>query len=541
MRCIWGTSKFPRRLFLCIGVNSLALSHAALRCCRSARKHKLQLGRPQNPARRHRSRPKPVRDIGARLELFIDSYLVSSMTGTEWRLREPIDAGTAVRFDSPWEGQFGNFVTVLFDGSVYRLYYRGRSKLGQDGIPDEVTCYAESKDGIRWTKPDLGLFEVQGSRHNNVVLDKTYQPAPHNFAPFHDTRSGVPAYERYKALGGLFDNPDAASTSHGLLAFASPDGIHWKPLRDIAVIDHSVYPVKYTDTAPASAFWSESEQVYVAYIRVWAWGRSRKPLAPGWGGNFRWVGRTTSKDFIHWTPVEFMTYGDAPREQIYINQTEPYFRAPHIYIGLGARFMEGRQVITPEQAGKIGVDPGYFHDCSDAVLLTSRGGNRYDRAFPEGFVRPDVGAENWVSRTNYPARGIVPTGPTEISFYVIHGYAQPTCQLHRYTLRTDRFASVHAPHRGGAEFLTKPLRFSGKELFLNFATSAAGGIRVEILDLSGSAIPGYTLEESIEMIGNEIERAAEWKEGSHLGGLVGKAVRFRFLMDDADLYALRFR
>lgn len=485
-------------------------------------------------------------NIGSDLELLIDPYLISAMRGTELKLGEPIEAGTVLKFDRPYEGPFVNYISVLFNGSTYQLYYRGKPKAGPDGTPDEVTCYAESKDGIRWTRPDLGLIEVRGSRRNNVILDKTYQPAPHNFAPFIDSKPGVPSSERYKALGGLFDNPGAASTSHGLLAFASPDGIHWKLLREKAVINHAVYPVKYTDTSPVSAFWSESEQEYVGYIRIWTWGlggkyaQDYKKSGRTMPGNFRWVGRTTSRDFIHWTPVEFMT-GDIPPEQIYICQTGPYFRAPQIYVGIAARFMQGREVVTPQEAKEIGVNPSYFHDCSDAVLMTSRGGNRYERTFPQGFVRPGIGLQNWVSRTNYPAHGVVPTGSTEMSFYVDANYAQPTNQLRRYRLATDRFASVHAQHRSGCEFVTKSLRITGKELYLNFGTSAAGSIRVEVLDLTGIPVSGYGLKDSLEMIGNEIERAAEWKQGTDLGSLAGKVVRFRFVMDDADLYALRFR
>lgn len=481
-----------------------------------------------------------VCDIDSRRELFVDPYLISSLAGTHLRLGEPIDTGSVLKFDFPWERPFANFATALFDGSVYRLYYRGKPRVGPDGTPDEVTCYAESKDGIRWTKPDLGLFEVHGSRHNNVILDKTYQPAPHNFSPFLDARPGVARSERFKALGGLFDNPGAASTSHGLLAFASGDGVHWKLLRKTPVINRSVYPVRYTDTAPVSAFWSESEQQYVGYIRVWLWKGKPNPHRT-MPGNFRWVGRTTSKDFIHWSPVEFMT-GDVPPEQIYICQTGPYFRAPHIYIGTAARFMEGRQVLTPQEAQKIGLrNPDFIHDCSDAVLLTSRGGNRFERTFPEGFVRPEIGLRNWTARTNYPARGIVPTGSSEMSFYVDYDYGQPTNQLRRYKLIADRFASVHAAHRSGGELVTRALRFQGKELHLNFATSAAGSIRAEVLHLSGLPVEGYTLDDSLEMIGNDIERPVEWKQGTDLGSLAGKAVRLRFVMDDADLYALLFR
>ena len=75
----------------------------------------------------------------------------------------------------------------------------------------------------------------------------------------------------------------------------------------------------------------------------------------------------------------------------YTNNTIPYFRAPHHYMGLAARFMEGRQVLNAGQAESIGLKSSHGHtymdDCSDAVLLTSRAGsNRYDRTFMEAFI-----------------------------------------------------------------------------------------------------------------------------------------------------------
>ncbi|MEX2577689.1 MAG: hypothetical protein WD342_01415 [Verrucomicrobiales bacterium] len=85
-------------------------------------------------------------------------------------LHEPRDEGIALRFDRPWEGAFSGYATVIRDGDLFRFYYRGAPQAGKDGNPAEVTCYAESTDGIRWTKPDLGIFEVHGTRKNNVVL-----------------------------------------------------------------------------------------------------------------------------------------------------------------------------------------------------------------------------------------------------------------------------------------------------------------------------------------------------------------------------------
>jgi len=117
----------------------------------------------------------------------------------------------------------------------------------------------------------------------------------------------------------------------GLAAFASADGVHWKKLRQEPVLPPS--PKTMCDSQNV-AFWSAAEGVYVCYYRVF------KQFATG---GIRWVARTTSKDFLRWTPPVEMTFGDAPPEHLYTNQTSPYFRAPHIYsASLRALCPEGR-------------------------------------------------------------------------------------------------------------------------------------------------------------------------------------------------------
>ncbi|HAH43771.1 MAG TPA: hypothetical protein DCM07_02745, partial [Planctomycetaceae bacterium] len=88
---------------------------------------------------------------------------------------------------------------------------------------------------------------------------------------------------------------------------------------------------------------------------------------------------------------------------------------------------------------------------------------------------------------------------------------------------------------------TKPLVFDGSELSLNFSTSAAGGIKVEIQDEQGQPLPGFTLADCREQIGNEVDRVVSWKQGSDLKSLSGKPVRLKFVMKDADLYSLQFQ
>lgn len=460
-------------------------------------------------------------NIGSRRELLVDHYLVDDLNNVRLVLNRPRDEGVVLEFDKPWEGLFCGYCTVIKDGELFRLYYRGRPNVGADGDPNEVYCCAESKDGITWTKPELDLFKVRGHSKNNIVLADA-APVTHNFCPMLDTRPGTPPDQRYKAIGGTMTS--------GLVAMVSADGLHWRKLREEAVIPTKMVPFKYMFDSQNVAFWSSHEDCYLCYFRVFKDGIRR-------------ICRSTSADFITWSKPVLMEYRnrdtDVPLEHLYTNQTHPYFRAPHLYLSIAARFMPGRQVLSDEQAAAINVSPKYFKDTSDAILMTSRGGEFYDRTFPSGFVRPGIGARNWVSRTNYPALNVVQTGPTEMSVYLNQDYAQPTSHLRRYSMRLDGFASAQAPHSGG-ELLTRPLIFDGRELGINFGTSAAGSIRVEIQDPSGQALPGFSLANAVEQIGNEIHRVVTWKQGSDVSSLAGKPVRLRFVIKDADLYAFKF-
>ncbi|HOW65096.1 MAG TPA: hypothetical protein P5186_13500 [Candidatus Paceibacterota bacterium] len=454
--------------------------------------------------------------LETRLELFVDDFLIERLDGVVLKLHEPRPAGVALRFDHPWEGAFSGYVTVLRDGDLFRMYYRGLPKAGRDGSADEVTCYAESSDGSTWKKPNLRLFEVCGTRENNVVL-AGQPPFSHNFAPFLDLRPGVASEERYKAFAG--------TSEKGLFGFVSGDGVRWRRFREAPLVTRGAFDSQNV------AFWSEAEQQYALYLRTWSGGEFR---------GFRSVSRATSKDFLNWSEPVAMSFGDSPLEHLYTSQTSPYFRAPHLYMALPMRFLPGRKVLTDAQARALGVDPGYGSDCAEAVLMTSRGGTQFTRTFMEGFIRPGLDLGNWASRAGLTALGIVPTGTNEVSVYKQAHYAQPTCHLVRYTLRTDGFASVNAPYRGG-EFQTRPFTFSGRELALNFSTGAAGGLRVEIQDADGRPIPGYSLADAVEIVGDEIERVVSWKSGGDLSKLAGRTVRLRFVMKDADLFSIRFR
>ena len=139
--------------------------------------------------------------------------------------------------------------------------------------------------------------------------------------------------------------------------------------------------------------------------------------------------------------------------------------------------------------------PGWKHGkgVNDIALLSSRDGLRFDRTFMEAFIRPGLDQGNWHERSLYMERGILETSPTELSLYCMQNWRLPSVHIRRYTLRPDGFVSVHGPY-GGGELVTRPLKFSGRELRINFSTSAVGSLRLELQDAQGKPLPGFELE-----------------------------------------------
>jgi len=466
-------------------------------------------------------------DIGNRLELFVDRYLIEGESNTRLKPGAPRREEQALAFDAPWEGRFAGASTVLKDGEIYRMYYRG-SGYGPDKSEDrmaELTCYAESHDGIHWIKPKLGLHEFKGGKDNNIILppgDK--RRISHNFMAFVDARPGVPAAERYKGVGG--------TREYGLFRLVSADGIRWRMFSEEPIF------LGYALDTLNVVQWSPAEGKYVAFIRTWTEGGT--PDKPKFAG-YRTISRAVSKDFIHWSEPEEMNYGDSPAEHIYTNGTQPYFRAPHILISLPFRYVDVRAALRQKEMDDWNFDlPWMRKGVSDVVLMTSRGGTAYDRTFMESFIRPGLARESWTSRGNGPALGVVQTGANEMSLYLQAHYMLASYHMLRYSLRLDGFASVNAPFAGGT-MQTKPLVFSGKSLVINYSTSSIGHVKVEIVDEIGKPFPGFSLADCEEIVGDEISRAVSWKTQADLSTLAGRTVRLRFSMKDADLYSIQFQ
>jgi len=498
-------------------------------------------------------------DIGSRLELMVDDYLIQRMTGgAELRLHRPTERERVFVHDTLWEGNRSGYHTVFQDGDLYKMYYRGSQidlpDSGDISIPYDVICYAESKDGIHWTRPALGLIEFEGSKKNNIILSG--EAASQALVPFRDANPECKPQEQYKALSVM------SKPVTGLYAFASPDGIHWTQMSDEPVITEG-----YFDSQNL-AFWDTVRGHYVDFHRALRGGpESIHP--PTHVGSTKDMMTTTSKDFLNWAEPVWLEYSAerwlkfSPRQtkwspfvQMYTNQIAPYYRAPHIYLGFPARYAAGRDQLTPLNERLSRSEEYFGRDYSDTGLITSRDG-RHFKVWPEAFIRPGlVQKGRWVYADNYQALGILETQsawspgsggplegggpvPRELSMYTTEGFWR-TNTLRRYTLRIDGFVSVNAPLSGG-EFVTKPIKFQGQELMMNFSTSAPGSIRVEIQTADGNPIDGFALADCPEIFGDEIERVVTFNGGTNVGQLAGQAIRLRFALKDADLYSFRFR
>jgi len=470
-------------------------------------------------------------NVGSRLELFVDGTLVQELRGgAERRLHEPVPREVAIVHDQPWEGSGSMYTTVFRDGPLYRMYYRGHHGVyqadGYEMIHEEVTCYAESTDGVAWTKPELGLFEFAGSTQNNIILTATVAgDATHNFCPFVDTRPGVPADERYKALGGV---------TGGLRAFVSADGVRWRRLREEPVITVGAFDSQNL------AFWDAIRGEYREYHRDSRDGRD--------------IRTSTSQDFANWTEPVFLDYAPGRVSELYTSQIIPYYRAPHIFLGFPTRYLDRGWSPSMEFLPQLeyrrlrsSSSPREGTALTDGMLMSSRDGQLF-QVWPESFIRPGPRRrDNWFYGDNYQSWGLVETqsplegAPDELSIYVSEGVGQNgPCRHRRFTLRVDGFVSVWAPLSGG-ELTTRPLVFEGRELVLNSATSAAGSVRVELQGEDGVPLPGRSLDDCAEVFGDSLERVVPWRDGGDVGAQSGKPVRLRFELRDADLYSFRFR
>lgn len=465
-------------------------------------------------------------DIGSRRELFVDEALIARREGAELRLHQPIPREIVLVHDAPWEGSGTSYHTIFRDGPILRMYYIAGELTNEDGTKMAsrplFACYAESRDGIHWDKPVLGLFEFEGSKANNIVWSA---PQLDNFTPFKDPNPDCPPDELYKSV---------SAGPGGLFALKSSDAIHWSRLIDRPILTKGAFDTQN------NAFWDPVRKHYWCYIRDFHDG-------------VRDIRVATSPNFRDWTEPEPIAFVEAPEEALYTNQVRPYDRAPHIFLGFPARYVErpwspsfDALPDVEHRKNRMRFAPRFGTALTDGQFMTSRDGRTF-RRWDETFLRPGPERrDNWVYGDGYVGLGLIelpaedPDAPPELSLYAPENHWKREERLRRHTIRIDGFASLHA-RRAPGEVVTKPIVVAGGGVTLNFSTSAAGSVRVELQEADGTPIPGFALDDCDELFGDSLDRAATWKGRADVSRIAGRPIRLRLVLSDADVYSFQFR
>ena len=435
--------------------------------------------------------------ISDRLEPLVDTYLIESFSGDAKQiLHRPKPSEVVLTTGEPWEGNTSAYYTVFRDGPVFRMYYRGsHANEKMQATHREVTCYAQSLDGIHWTKPALGLFEFNGSKKNNIVWDGI---GTHCFVVFKDNNPDCPVEAIYKAIAR-----GRPKGKKGLYIFQSPDGIHWKQMSEEPVITNGAFDSQNL------AFWDPHAELYRGYHRTFING-------------VRAIMTETSKDFRSWTEPVHLTYpAGTPNEHLYTNAVRNYPGADHILLGFPTRFL-------PNEGSRV-----------EPILMTSRDGIQFHR-FSDPVIPESAPEDRDGNRSNYMAWGVVdiPGRPNEVSVYATEAYyAGPDSRVRRFVYRKDGFVSVTA--KDGA-MTTRTLTFSGKHLVLNYKVhNPTGSVVVQIEDATGQPVPGFSSDDCQALKGDQIAGRVVWK-GGDLKNLIGKPLKLRMALHQAEVYSLRF-
>ena len=486
-------------------------------------------------------------NIGQNRECFFDDWLLDpDNTTAEHRVHEPRPGAVVMTCGEPWEGDGCCYLGFFFDetwhgighanpAGTYRLYYKSMamrsSKVRPLPLHRTVICYAESADGLHWTKPKLGISEFHGSTENNIILGKETGVQFDNFFVFRDDRPGCPPDERYKGAANYPSSVSGKSTDC-LMSFFSADGIHFR--------FGTVITEKGRFDTLNTVFWDRAAQRYRCYIRD-LHANETEP-------NVRDIRYLESPDFVNWTdPVPLEYPGGTEDCQLYTNGISPYYRAPQLLVGFPTRYVERKEWNGSFDAlcgaelrkERMEIHPRLGLAVTDCLFMCSHDGRRFTR-YDEAFLRPGPeNGRNWVYGDCYPAVGFleVPSpfegADPELAMLVPRNHwMNIPKEFQLYTLRRDGFVSLHAGCKSKEKVTTKPFVYDGSALYVNFSTSARGEIVFRLRS-------GDEVCESCALFGDSTDRRVPFPAGA-VAALSGKPVILTAEMTDADLYAVRF-
>ena len=438
----------------------------------------------------------------------------STPYGIRIELVKAAKLGPVIKNDKPWEF-FTPYVTLIHHGDKYMLFYNTTTFLDDRGSKGYVTCYAESTDGVKYTKPELGVVEFDGSKANNIVLGPgVCKHGVHGPAVFVDPHA--PPEERFKALyqaepgEEIVDKlraarPESVTGGGGVavMAAVSPDGVRWRELEEPAMGHHN-------DTG-TTAYWDQKLERYVGYFRMSAMGR-------------RMIGRSETADFRRWPHPEMVLWpmpGDPAAVDYYTNGRSFYPGTQTMHLMFPMIYHRNLDTSTMRIASSIDGRVWNFLP-GGAALQPGKVGE-----FDGGCIFPGAGlAEIPGDRVVMPYCG----------FAVPHKFPRlgPLGEVALAVWPKQRIAAIVADEDG--YFVTNPLRAAGGELWLNFETSRGGSVRVEV-----DGVGGRGLGDCDPLFGNHLSKRVTWKGEQDIGVEPGGTFRLRFRLWGARLYSFEIR
>jgi len=466
-------------------------------------------------------------------ELFLDDVMVASRSKVESVLHQPLkySRNPVIRHHQrPWQkfrAQLYGTVLYFPGEKIFRMWYLAGSRFpdeaaitldGKPRIPNfQMLAYAESRDGLNWTLPDLGLVSFNGSRHNNLC--RFSRENAEGVAVVYDPNDRDPR-RRYKAfywehsVRSPHKIPVAVEISAMSVSF-SADGKSWT--------DHPGNPVipQASDTGH-QAVWDPFRKVFVAYGRFGAGGRR--------------IARSESSDFITWSPSQLVFAADA---------TDTMARGgnPQFY-GMGTTIYEGAYIGLPWM---------FWENSSnrmDVQLASSRDGIHWRRAGNRETLIPNGKPGSWDGGCIFTAAQPLQVKDDTIYIYysalsLDHEQARPSrrerpeygeSSIGVATLRRDGFVSLRAGKDTGT-VVTRSIRWpAGRRLHLNVDASK-GHARVSVLGDDGQPLAGF--EQSRVVSGDHTDVVIEWPRaaGASPKRKKGKSVQLRFELTAAELYS----
>lgn len=390
-----------------------------------------------------------------------------------------------------------------------------------------LSCLAESSDGIAWERPSLGLHEFRGSTDNNIA------PLPSlEYKMLADPRDVDPE-RRYKGIALGWPNSGKFPAVNGgkrcFYTSCSPDGLHWG---EPQAIPHFV---ETGDTSGVA--YDERQGVFLFCTRPRGYWLSdevpafqKRPVKKGMP-NGRWIGLATSKDFVEWSELDLILSKDSSDEEgieFYCFVPFPY---GDLYLGFLRRF-------------------NGWHGTMDTELVWSTDCRRWHRAQGRTpFIAPgDIGEFDFCFGDAINCKP-VRRGDTLYFFYEGRNHVHAPHQVKGNvnegsmdasmgvaTMKIDRFVSLDSGAMGG-HLLTEPLAAAGKQLVMNARAAAGGSISLELLDAEAKPLA----DAPFVFAGDETEQLLRFDGEDALENTPDGTVRLRLTMESAALYSFTIR